>query len=93
MTSISRRTFLGTGVAAAVAPAATALAGITTQATEQAVPALTGGLPDVVVIGAGAFGAWTALTLRERGATVTLLDAYGPGHPARPRPTRSGRSA
>lgn len=81
MTSISRRTFLGTGVAAAVAPAATALAGTTTQATGQAVPALTGGLPDVVVIGAGAFGAWTALTLRERGATVTLLDAYGPGHP------------
>jgi sarcosine oxidase len=37
-------------------------------------------LPDVVVVGAGVFGAWTALTLLERGAKVTLLDAYGPGH-------------
>ena len=37
-------------------------------------------LPDVVVVGAGAFGAWTALHLRERGARVTLLDAYGPGN-------------
>src|SRR5688500_483006 len=33
-----------------------------------------------VVIGAGAFGGWTALTLLRRGATVTLLDAWGPGH-------------
>jgi glycine/D-amino acid oxidase-like deaminating enzyme len=36
--------------------------------------------PEVVVIGAGAFGGWTALALRERGASVTLLDAYGPGN-------------
>ena len=35
---------------------------------------------DVVVIGAGAFGAWTALTLVERGATVVLIDAYGTGN-------------
>src|SRR5690348_13665438 len=34
----------------------------------------------VVVVGAGAFGGWTALTLRRRGARVTLLDAWGPGH-------------
>jgi len=38
-------------------------------------------LPDIVVIGAGVFGAWTALTLLERGAKVTLIDACGPGHP------------
>jgi monomeric sarcosine oxidase len=36
--------------------------------------------PDVVVVGAGAFGGWTALHLREKGAAVTLLDAYGPGN-------------
>ncbi|HEX3553016.1 MAG TPA: FAD-dependent oxidoreductase [Thermoanaerobaculia bacterium] len=36
--------------------------------------------PHVVVIGAGAFGGWTALELRRRGARVTLLDAWGPGH-------------
>lgn len=34
----------------------------------------------VVVIGAGAFGGWTALHLRELGHDVTLLDAYGPGN-------------
>jgi len=34
----------------------------------------------VVVIGAGAFGGWTALALLRRGARVTLLDAWGPGH-------------
>jgi sarcosine oxidase len=34
----------------------------------------------VVVIGAGVFGAWTAHHLQSRGATVTLIDAYGAGH-------------
>jgi sarcosine oxidase len=35
---------------------------------------------DVAVIGAGAFGAWTALTLQRQGGSVVLLDAYGPGN-------------
>jgi glycine/D-amino acid oxidase-like deaminating enzyme len=35
----------------------------------------------VGVIGAGAFGGWTALHLLERGARVTLVDAWGAGHP------------
>jgi glycine/D-amino acid oxidase-like deaminating enzyme len=35
----------------------------------------------VVVIGAGAFGGWTALYLLRRGARVTLMDAWGPGNP------------
>jgi glycine/D-amino acid oxidase-like deaminating enzyme len=34
----------------------------------------------IAVIGAGAFGGWTALNLLERGALVTLLDAWGPGN-------------
>src|SRR5918999_1320489 len=34
----------------------------------------------VVVVGAGVFGAWTALWLRRRGASVTLVDQYGPGN-------------
>ena len=34
----------------------------------------------VAVIGAGAFGGWTALELVRRGAQVTLVDAWGPGH-------------
>ncbi len=36
--------------------------------------------PRIVVVGAGAFGGWTALQLRRRGARVTLIDAWGPGH-------------
>jgi glycine/D-amino acid oxidase-like deaminating enzyme len=34
----------------------------------------------VAVIGAGAFGGWTALYLLRRGAQVTLVDAWGPGN-------------
>lgn len=36
--------------------------------------------PHIVVVGAGAFGGWTALELVRRGARVTLLDAWAPGH-------------
>jgi glycine/D-amino acid oxidase-like deaminating enzyme len=35
---------------------------------------------EIVVVGAGPFGGWTALYLREQGHSVTLLDAYGPGN-------------
>ena len=34
----------------------------------------------VAVIGAGAFGGWTALFLLRRGAKVTLIDAFGAGN-------------
>ncbi|MGE5205044.1 MAG: FAD-dependent oxidoreductase [Chlamydiota bacterium] len=36
--------------------------------------------PHVAVVGAGAFGGWTALYLLRRGAQVTLIDAWGPGN-------------
>lgn len=36
--------------------------------------------PEIVVIGAGAFGGWTALCLCELGHSVLLIDAYGPGN-------------
>jgi len=36
--------------------------------------------PEVAVIGAGIFGAWTALHLLDLGARVTLVDAWGAGH-------------
>jgi sarcosine oxidase len=36
--------------------------------------------PHIVVVGAGAFGGWTAFHLLERGARVTLVDAWGPGN-------------
>src|SRR5580693_570491 len=35
---------------------------------------------DVVVIGAGVFGAWTAHRLQRSGRSVALLDAYGAGN-------------
>ena len=35
---------------------------------------------DVVVIGAGVFGAWTALLLRRSGRSVILVDAFGAGN-------------
>jgi sarcosine oxidase len=35
---------------------------------------------DVVVVGAGVFGAWCALHLTARGKRVLLLDAYGRAH-------------
>ena len=35
---------------------------------------------DVLVVGAGVFGAWTALQLARRGQSVLLVDAYGPGN-------------
>ena len=34
----------------------------------------------IVVVGAGVFGGWTALSLLRKGARVTLVDAWGPGH-------------
>lgn len=35
---------------------------------------------DAIVVGAGVFGAWTALHLRRSGRTVALMDAYGTGN-------------
>lgn len=37
--------------------------------------------PRVVVVGAGAFGGWTAHHLQQLGAHVTLVDAWGAGNP------------
>ena len=34
----------------------------------------------IAVIGAGAFGGWTALYLLQAGVRVTLIDAWGPGN-------------
>ena len=38
-------------------------------------------MTDLVVVGAGTMGAWTALQAIRRGRRVSLLDAYGAGHP------------
>lgn len=39
-----------------------------------------GRIVDVVVVGAGVFGAWSAWHLARRGFNVRLVDAYGAGH-------------
>jgi choline dehydrogenase-like flavoprotein len=67
-TSTSRRNFLK-GAAAA---GAVSLMGSHTFATPRQV--------SVIVVGAGAFGGWSALHLAQAGAKVTLLDAWGPGN-------------
>jgi glycine/D-amino acid oxidase-like deaminating enzyme len=67
-TNSSRRTFLKTSAIAGAAYIAGS-------------PAFAGPLRDsVIVVGAGAFGGWSALQLLRRGAKVTLLDAWGPGN-------------
>jgi len=71
----SRRSFLRTCAGAgAVAVAAPFLAGLPSRGAQTRQPL------HVAVVGAGAFGGWTALYLRRRGARVTLLDAWGPGN-------------
>jgi len=37
-------------------------------------------LSSVIIVGAGAFGGWSALQLAQRGMRVTLVDAWGPGN-------------
>ena len=64
--SMRRRTFIGSILASSVAAFGVGNA----QSSK----------PHVVVIGAGAFGGWTALHLLRSGAKVTLLDAWGPGN-------------
>jgi glycine/D-amino acid oxidase-like deaminating enzyme len=70
VSGISRRALLlgGAGAAAATAPAP----------GRARAPGRAGF--DTVVVGAGAFGAWTATHLRRRGGRVLLLDAWAPAH-------------
>lgn len=67
--AVSRRGLLG-GIAIAGA-----LAGVSSA------PAIAQtGRWDVIVAGAGVFGAWTAWNLQRRGSKVLLLDAWGAAH-------------
>jgi monomeric sarcosine oxidase len=74
---MDRRTFLK---ASTVPIGATAITGLVPSPLASAPAILTTPASSVVVVGGGAFGAWTALHLRELGHTVTLVDAYGPGN-------------
>ena len=86
---IPRREFLKTAGAQAglLAVGATSLGAATTaEAPAPAIdrpypaPSINGKTYDVAVIGAGAFGGWTAYWARRMGASVVLIDAYGPGN-------------
>jgi glycine/D-amino acid oxidase-like deaminating enzyme len=65
---VSRRTFLASAAALPVA----ARLGARTSTSSSA--------PRIAVVGAGAFGGWTALHLQRLGAKVELIDAWGPGN-------------
>jgi glycine/D-amino acid oxidase-like deaminating enzyme len=67
---VSRRAFLGS---VAAVPLMTRL-GV------QPLFAAASTRPRVVVVGAGAFGGWSALHLAGLGADVTLVDSWGPGN-------------
>ncbi len=64
---LTRRSLLAGAGGAAVLPAV-------------ARSAPTGSKAHVVVVGAGVFGAWTAVHLLRAGHGVTLVDAWGPAH-------------
>jgi len=67
---VTRRSVLKGGAGAASLLAAPAIVGAQSLGSDER----------TVVVGAGAFGAWTAERLREAGGKVLLLDAWGPGH-------------
>jgi sarcosine oxidase len=73
----SRRTLL-TGIAAAAG--ATTVKSLAAERGEQGGPGVQSGRRDVIVIGAGVFGVWTAWHLLKLGRKVLLLDAWGPAH-------------
>src|SRR5688500_3721744 len=58
----------------------TAFDGVPSIAADRSARRPTIAVVHVIVIGAGAFGAWTARWLLRRGASVTLVDQYGPGN-------------
>jgi sarcosine oxidase len=76
---LTRREVLKGSLALPLAARAAGAAG-TSAAAANGPSARERGKPHVAVVGAGAFGGWTALHLRRRGARVTLLDGWGPGN-------------
>ena len=65
--SVSRRSLLIGAGGAAVSPLV-------------AKPVAKRGAEQIVVVGAGVFGAWTAHHLQQAGHKVNLIDAWGPAH-------------
>ena len=80
MSRLSRRALLASLPVATVAHALSASGPAPSPAGTKTRGSRGGKGPKVVVVGAGAFGGWTALYLLRAGAKVTLLDAWGPGN-------------
>lgn len=79
--AVDRRRFITTTTAAAIgAGVGAGQPGAASHARPVAAAGQSGRSPDVVVVGAGTFGLWTALHLQRLGARVTVVDAYGPGN-------------
>src|SRR6266436_2507182 len=81
---LSRRTACKLGIATALLAAGRKVAGavlpLTAHSRDSATKNQMTSKPHIAVIGAGAFGGWTALYLLRGGAQVTLIDARGPGN-------------
>jgi len=78
--TINRRSIIKYGIQGAAVTLMTKIiphsseAGITPEKTRQSKNG------KIIVVGAGAFGGWTALHLLRKGYEVTLLDQFGPGN-------------
>jgi sarcosine oxidase len=82
---VARRDFLkvagaGAGLLLLGGAGATAAADVPGLVHKRRSPFIGGSSADVVVVGGGAWGGWTSLYLRQMGAKVTMVDAYGPGN-------------
>jgi sarcosine oxidase len=83
---MNRRTFLKTAGANAGTLAIgggavlNAVEAIQSPVSQSAPAARTNVTADVAIVGAGVFGGWTALHLREMGLSVVMIDQYGPGN-------------
>lgn len=83
--SLQRRNFIkvagaGAGMMLLGAPGQAAAATAAPNEDSRSASVQTRRSPDIVVIGAGIWGSFTAYHLRKSGAKVTLVDAYGPGN-------------
>src|SRR5262245_17589383 len=74
--SVGAGAFMLGGAASGNAAPSTRVPGLS---TARSIPSATQS-SDIVVIGAGLWGSFTAMNLRRMGAKVTLVDAYGPGN-------------
>lgn len=76
---LTRRRLLQAGATLPALPLAATLGGPGPVAAERRRRGPQAGM-HVAVVGAGAFGGWTALHLLRAGARVTLVDSWGPGN-------------